>query len=48
MRKMSAITFRDKFTISCSVTGFSEELFLAEVLPLTFAYLGIPDEVAGT
>lgn len=35
------VTFRDKSTILCSVTGFSEELFLAEVLPLTFAYLGI-------
>lgn len=42
VRKMLAITFRDKSTISCSVIGFSEELFLAEVLPLTFAYLGIP------
>lgn len=35
------VIFRDKSTILCSVTGFSEELFLAEVLPLTFAYLGI-------
>lgn len=35
------VTFRDKSTILCSVIGFGEELFLAEVLPLTFAYLGI-------
>lgn len=39
--KMLDVTFRDKSTISRSATGFSEELFLAEVLPLTFAYLGI-------
>lgn len=39
--KMLDVTFRDKSTIPCSATGFSEELFLAEVLPLTFAYLGI-------
>ena len=39
--KMLDVTFRDKSTISYSATGFSEELFLAEVLPLTFAYLGI-------
>lgn len=50
VRKMLAITFRDKSTISCSVTGFSEELFLAEVLPLTFAYFSIPayHELTGT
>lgn len=39
--KMLDVTFRDKSTVSRSATGFSEELFLAEVLPLTFAYLGI-------
>ena len=39
--KMLNVTFRGKSAISCSATGFSEELFLAEVLPLTFAYFGI-------
>lgn len=39
--KMLDVMSSDKSTISCSATGFSEELFLAEVLPLTFAYLGI-------
>lgn len=41
LSKMFDVTFRAKSTISCSAAGFSEELFLAEVLPLTFAYLGI-------
>jgi len=39
--KILDVTFRDKSTISCPAAGFREELFLAEVFPLTFACLGI-------